>query len=175
MKPETFSGATSLDTYLIQFGVCAKYNNWSETDKAAHLKCCLISGAAQVLWDCGKDGQMTYDELVVKLRAWHGAAGLHERYAAELRSRRRQNNEALAELHADVKILMALAYPDSAHSLLGQVIAMDHFISALDNRELEMKVRDNDPCDLEAAFKAAIRVETHLKTYNANREREPVR
>ena len=118
---------------------------------------------------------MTYEELVAKLRARFGAAGLHERFAAELRSRRRKNGESLAELHAEIKRVMALAYPDSAHSPLGQVIAMDHFIAALDNRELELKVRDRDPCDLEAAFKAAIRVETHLKAYNADREREPVR
>ena len=111
MKPEKFSSATSVDTYLIQFGVCAKYNRWSETDKAAHLKCCLTGGAAQVLWDTGKDGAMTFDELVSKLRARYGATGLHERFAAELRSRRRRNNESLAELHADINKLMALAYP----------------------------------------------------------------
>jgi hypothetical protein len=175
MKPEKFSGATSVDTYLIQFGFCARYNKWNEADKAAHLKCCLTGGAAQVLWDCGKDGEMAYEELVAKLRARFGAAGLHERFAAELRSRRRKNSESLAELHADIKRLMALAYPDSAHSPLGQVIAMDHFIAALDNRELELKVRDRDPCDLKAAYKTAIRVETHLKAYNADRERESVR
>jgi hypothetical protein len=45
----------------------------------------------------------------------------------------------------------------------------------MDDRELELKVRDRYPCDLEAAFKAAIRVETHLKAYNADRDRENVR
>jgi hypothetical protein len=58
---------------------------------------------------------------------------------------------------------MYLVYPDSAHSALGQTIAKEAFISALNNREFELKVRDRDPIDLEAAFKAAIRVETHLK------------
>jgi len=67
---------------------------------------------------------------------------------------------------------MTLAYPESAHSELGQVIARDHFIAALGDCELELKVRDRDPVDLEAAFKAAIRVETHLKAYEAEDERE---
>ena len=70
---------------------------------------------------------------------------------------------------------MSLAYPDAAHSPLGQVIARDHFITALNDRELELKVRDRDPDDLETAFKAAIRIETHLKAYEAEHERESQR
>ena len=173
MKPEKFSGATSVETFFIQFGVCAKYNAWSDADKAAHLKCCLTGGASQVLWEDSANGEMTFAELEQKLRARYGSAGLYERFAAELRGRRRRNNEGLAELHADIKRLMALAYPDSAHTSLGQIIARDHFITALNDREFELRVRDRDPCDLEAAFKAAIRVEMHLKAYEEGREREP--
>ena len=114
---------------------------------------------------------MTFTELEQKLRARYGSAGLYERFAAELRGRRRRINESLAELHAHIKRLMALAYPDSAHSSLGQIIARDHFITALNDREIELRVRDRNPCDLEAAFKAAIRVEMHLKAYEAGRER----
>ena len=175
MKPDKFSGVTSVETFLIQFGVCSEYNHWSDTDKAAQLKCCLSGSAAQILWDGGANADMSYSELVGKLKARFGATGLHERFAAELRSRRRRHNETLAELHADVKRLMALAYPESAHSSLGQVIARDHFISALGDRDMELKMRDRDPGDLESAFKAAIRIETHLRAYEAEHERETPR
>src|SRR5664279_1987585 len=70
---------------------------------------------------------------------------------------------------------MSLAYPDAAHSSLGQTIARDHFITALNDRELELKVRDRDPIDLETAFRAAVRIETHLRAYEADHERENVR
>src|SRR5664279_2061717 len=116
--------------------------------------------------------EISYAELVGKLKARFGAVGLQERFATELRSRRRRHGETLAELHADIKRLMALAYPDAAQSQLGLVIARDHFISALNDRELELKVRDRDPSDLETAFRAAIRIETHLKAYEAEHERE---
>jgi hypothetical protein len=53
---------------------------------------------------------------------------------------------------------MYLAYPLSAHSASGQTIAKEAFITALNNREMELKVRDRDPVDLLAVFKAAIRV-----------------
>ena len=110
--------------------------------------------------------------MVWKLKSRFGAVGLHERFAVELRARRRRNNESIAELNSDIKRLMTLAYPESAHSKLGQVIARNHFISALGDRELEFKVRDRDPETLEDAFKAAIRVETHLKAYRNDGEGE---
>ena len=70
---------------------------------------------------------------------------------------------------------MALAYPDTAHSQLGQVIARDHFIAALGDRDIELKVRDRDPVDLEAAYKAAIRVETYMKAYEGEKSRDASR
>jgi len=95
---------------------------------------------------------MSYNRLVSKLKSRFGSANLHERFAVELRSRRRRAGETISELHADVRRLMALVYPDTAHSQLGQAIARDHFITALNDRELEMKVRIRDPTDLESAY-----------------------
>ena len=66
---------------------------------------------------------------------------------------------------------MALAYPDTAHSDLWQVIARDHFITALNDREIKLKLRERDPVDLEAAYKATIRVETYLKAYEIDKDR----
>jgi transposase InsO family protein len=119
-----------------------------------------------MLWDGEIDDDISYRKLVAKLRARFGSSEVHERFAVELRSRRRRSGETIAELHADIRRLMALAYPDTAHSKLGQVIARDHFITALNDREFELKVRDRDPVDLEAAVKASIRVETYLKAYD---------
>jgi hypothetical protein len=41
MKPDKFSGTTSVETFLIQFDVCADYNNWNETDRVAQLNVAL--------------------------------------------------------------------------------------------------------------------------------------
>jgi hypothetical protein len=56
MKPSKYSGATSIETFLIQFNLCAEYNKWSKADSATQLKCCLTGIAAQMLWD----GEMIY-------------------------------------------------------------------------------------------------------------------
>src|SRR5664279_5089948 len=81
MKPDKFTGASSVETFLIQFGVCADYNRWNKIDMAAQLKCCLAGATSQILWDGGTRGDMSYDELVTKLKARFGSDGMCELYA----------------------------------------------------------------------------------------------
>jgi transposase InsO family protein len=124
----------------------------------------------KILWGAGSHEKLTYETLVARLQSRFGAAGQRERFSAELRALRRKNGESLAELHSHVRRLMSLAYPESADSDLGEIIARDHFIAALNDRELELKVRDRDPPDLDSAFKVAVRAETHLRAYENERE-----
>ena len=64
MKPGTYDGRQSLDSFLAQFEVCASYNRWAKCDKAAFLKCALVGGPAQILWDGGDPRDLSYDQLV---------------------------------------------------------------------------------------------------------------
>jgi len=52
-----------VETVLAQFDVCANYNSWTDQDKAAYLKCSISGTAGQLLWDSGKPGAMSYQEL----------------------------------------------------------------------------------------------------------------
>lgn len=47
-----------------------------------------------------------------------------------------------------------------------------YFFIRSNDRELELKVRDRDQSDLESALRSAIRIETHLRAYEAEHERE---
>jgi hypothetical protein len=153
MRPEKYSGSASIETFLIQFSLCADYNKWSEKEKVTQLKCCLTGVAAQMLSDGGIERDVSYRKLVSKLRTRFGSNEIHE-----LRSRRRRRGETIANLHADIRRLMALVYSDTAHSHLGQVIAHGPFIAELGDREIEFRVCNPDLSDLEAAFRAAIHI-----------------
>ena len=119
MKPDKFDAKkVALNTFIIQFETCCKYNKWSEQEKAAQLKCCLSGDAAQLLWDCPDVDKMTYLQLIEKLKARYGSAGQREKFAAELRARRRRKNESVAELYHDVRRLLTLAYPEHGGSEL---------------------------------------------------------
>lgn len=118
MRASHYSGCGSVETFIIQFELCTDYNKWSEADKVIQLKCCLTGIAAQMLWDGGVKDNMSYRKVVSRLKARFGSGELHERFAVELRSRRRRADETIAELHADIRRLMALAYPDRHRSFV---------------------------------------------------------
>jgi len=155
IKPDKFNGTTSLETFLMQFSNCSDYNKWSEKDRVAHLRWSLTGCAAQLLW--GTEG-LSYKQLVKKLRARFGAEGMEERFETELRCRRRKPNESLRELAQDIRKLMTLAYPEEK-SRMAEHMARDYFLVALDDPELELKVREREPLTMDAAVKIAQRYE----------------
>ena len=166
MKPGKYDGTKSLDTFLVQFETCARYNRWSNRDKCAFLKCSLTDGPAQLLWDTGDPNLMDYDQLLERLRARYGSTGQAEKFRAELRNRRRRRGESLAELHGDIRKLMALAYPGINQSEICEVVARDHFIDALNDRDFEIKVREREPPGLESALRLAVRLEAYANARN---------
>ena len=170
MKPEKFDGKTSFETFLYQFENCVQYNNWNERDKVAHLRWSLTGIAAQLLW--GTE-HLDYEQLVEKLRARFGGSGMEERFQNELRCRRRARGESLRELAQDIRRLMALAYPGEKSSL-AEHIARDAFLSALDDPEFELKIREREPTDLDAAVKLALRFEVFRSAMEQSSSRHRV-
>src|SRR6218665_274271 len=75
MKPGKFDGTGSLESFLVQFEVCARHNGWTNVDRADFLRCALEKAATQLLWDFGARQDITYDELVGRLRERYGTAG----------------------------------------------------------------------------------------------------
>jgi len=138
MKPEKFDGKGSWETFILQFQNCAEYNRWNAKDKKAHLRWSITGSAAQVLW--GTE-QMNYDQLVTKLSARYSGRGVEEKFQNELRYKRRSRGESVQELAQDIQRLMALAYPGQKSELANH-LARDMFINALDEPELELKIRE---------------------------------
>ena len=66
----------------------------------------------------------------------------------------RGKNETLRELAQDIQRLMTLAYPGERSSLSDN-IERDMFLAALDDEELQLKIREKESPDLEAAVKYA--------------------
>jgi len=67
----------------------------------------------------------------------------------------------VGELYQDVRRLMTLAYPGEGTSSLCEQIVKDYFIVSLGDRDLELKIREREPRDLESAFKHAVRLEAY--------------
>ena len=155
MKPEKFNGSTCFETFLVQFDNCAKFNRWSQKDKLQYLRWSLTGTAAQMLW--GTES-MSFKQLVARLRSRFGSLDMEEKYQTELQCRRRKTDETLRELAQDIRRLMMLAYPGD-RSDMAERLAREHFVCALDDPELEFKVREKEPQTLDAALKVAQRLE----------------
>lgn len=68
MKLGKFDGTGSLESFLAQFEVCARHNRWDDLDKVDFLRCALDKAATQLLWDFGSREDISYEQLVERLR-----------------------------------------------------------------------------------------------------------
>jgi hypothetical protein len=111
-----------------------------------------LSGiAALLLWNTE---HLSYESLINKLRDRFGEKGMEEKFKNELRCRRRPKGESIRELAQDVRRLMTLAYPGEQSSL-SEHIARDAFLSALDEPDMELKIREREAADFDSAVKLA--------------------
>lgn len=89
-----------VETFLVEFNTCAKYNDWDAEDKAAHLKTALIGGAGLLLWEMQ---EATYEPIVEKLRQRYGYREQQEMFRTELKYRRRKPAKLYKSWHSPSK------------------------------------------------------------------------
>lgn len=151
MKPGKFDGTGSLETFLAQFELCARYNQWSEDDKVDYLRCALDKAATQLLWDFGARDNVTYEDLVDRLQQRYGAEGQAETFRAQLYYRRQRSDETLSDLLHDIRRLVVLAYPVPSNATT-EILARDAFLESIRDRELSLRVREREPRTIDEAY-----------------------
>ena len=162
IRPDKFDGTTPLATFLTQFKTCAHYNGWNEEDKLAHLKVSL-KGSAALLLAAEGDRCASYLQLEQKLKQRYGTEGQANLFRTQLRTRRRGKDESLQSVYLDISRLSALAYPGRPTEH-GDAVAVDAFIEALQDDDLEVRIRDRNPRDLDAAYRAALVLEANSRS-----------
>ena len=159
MKPPRFDGKDGcIESHLVQFEIVAKRNDWDDNEKVDFLKCTLIGEASHMLRDLSDSA--TYDDVVYKLRQRYGSIEQIERFRMELKQRRRKPGESLSILLKDVRRLFSQAYT-GPHNYLSELMAVDAFVEALNDRELKIKVLEREPSSLDQAYKIAERMELY--------------
>ena len=81
-----------------------------------------------------------------------------DKHRIELRNRRRRSNETLQSLHADIRRLAALAFPN-VQLQMREEITCDHFLDALADPDFALKIRERHPADLDSALQIALQLE----------------
>ena len=102
IKPRTYDGATSFETFWAHFECCSEYNQWTDTDKLAYLKAALVGDAGQILWDSDPKDTSTVTELEALLRRLFSGSIQSDSYQMELKIHQRQSGESLFGSHQDI-------------------------------------------------------------------------
>ena len=158
MKVERYDGSASFEAFLAQFENCSKYNGWNSEDKLLQLKGALRGSAAQVL--LGEDNATTFHDLCQELRQCFGTEGYENQFESQLKVRRRYRGETLRALYHDIQRLVLQAYPGTQNKLRDR-LAVEAFITSLNDKDLELRVRDRCPTNLPECFRTAMMLESN--------------
>ena len=93
------------------------------------------------------------------------------KHQIELRNRRRRADETIQNVHSDIRRLAALAY-SSVQPEMREAITCDHFLDALEDPDLALKIRERQPADLDSALRIALHLEVWAEDA-ARRRDEP--
>jgi len=152
--------------FLAKFNVAARYNAWTDDDKAAFLTTALIGQAANLLFQY--EGA-TYDEIIGKLRGYFGSAYQLKKYRLELKSRKKKTTETYHELALDVERITTMAYPD-INSAQRDVLATDAFTEAVENTTVKYLLLEKEPATLREAATMATNLEFLYKSKEQARD-----
>ena len=92
-----------------------------------------------------------------------GNEGQAPRYRDLLRNRRRRKGQSLSDLYADIARLGQLAFPGPTNDVVDELIT-EAFCSSLADDDLENKVRDREPKNVDMAYRLANRIEARTKS-----------
>jgi len=156
LKLDHYDGSTPWETYRIQLDECCTYNGWNDAEKLAQLTIALRDPARRVLLHRGSGS--SFASLCHELQTHFGTEGSEAQAESALRIRRRKKDEELRTLHQDILQLTLRAYPDFTGPNFER-IAKEAFITALNNEELALQVRNLQPKDLLTAYHKAQMLE----------------
>ena len=162
LKPQSFSGTPGDDfeDYLAQFNITAEINGWNYRQKSLYLANSLTGNARSLLSELNEIQRKDYTCLVQKLSARYGFENRAEVFRAQLKSRVKGKTESISELSQAIKKLSRQSYPNASLDVI-EALALDHFIDALTESDIRLRIREVGPKSLSEAEAMAIRLEAH--------------
>jgi hypothetical protein len=158
VKPPTFDGTEDLNEFLISFQICSDLNNWNIRSKGLCLASCLKGDARSMLTEIDTRDHCDYKLLVDLLNQRYGPANRTDIFKAKLKTRVKQKGETISQLSQDIYRLTRNTYASASKEVI-EAIALDHFIDAITDSEIRLRLKEISPKTLLEAEQAAIRLE----------------
>jgi hypothetical protein len=155
IKAATYDGTSSWLDYKSHFDACSRINQWSENEKGLYLAVALRGQAQGILGDLPIDKQQDYKSLVKALEERFAPPNQTELYRVQLTERRQKPAESLPELGQAIRRLVNLAYPTVPENVR-DTLAKQHFIEALADSEMRIRIKQSRPQNLNDAIRLLI-------------------
>ena len=162
LKPQSYSGVENDDfeDWLAQFEIRAVINGWDYRAKSLYLAKILVGEARSLLNELSDTQRRDYQSLVQNLTSRFGFENRAEVFHAQLKSRVKQKGETIAQLAHAIKKLTRQSYPKVSQDLI-EALALDHFIDAISETEIRLRLREVGPKSLSETEAIAVRMEAH--------------
>ena len=120
----------------------------------------LLHGiSTSILSNMSQSDREDYAKLVMALTSRFGITHQSDLARAKLKTRIKKREESLPELAESVECLTRKAYPNASNDLQ-DILARDHFIDALYEEDLRLRVRQARPPSLQVALETALELES---------------
>ena len=162
-KPRRYDGTEDLDDYISQFNIISDLNKWDYTTKSLQLASQLSGQACGILGDLPETQRRDYESILQALQMRFGSIERSELFKAKLETKVKGDHETLSELAQAIKKLTRQAYP-RADTNMTNTLALDHFIDAISDKEMKLRIREARPRNIEEAEMFAVRLETNWLT-----------
>ncbi|KAJ8023261.1 hypothetical protein HOLleu_35625 [Holothuria leucospilota] len=150
MLPDKFDGISSWKDYLCHFKDVAEINGWDDREKARYLRASMTGEARRVLLQLPAGVESVYAVVVETLEEHFGHKRQTPLLRTQLRSYSRKKVETVMQLGVSIQLLVDAAYP-TVDSVTSQILALDHFKTALNDKEMEDFLFLGRPKDLKEA------------------------
>ncbi|KAJ8914179.1 hypothetical protein NQ315_015952 [Exocentrus adspersus] len=156
IKPTTYDGKMSWNTYLRQFETVVR--NWKEDEKVTSLIAALRGEPLGQVLRSISEGNQDYATLKNALEKRYGATHLQHVYQAQLKNRRQRFEETLQQYEADISRMVNLAYPTAPAEVMQQ-LSVNSFIDGLRDPEIGQMVRLAGHKTISKALAQALEIE----------------
>ena len=158
-EPEKFDGqSTDWQDYFVQFENVARWNNWSNIEKAQQLVMSLKGNAQRLLSELNPIYLDNYDYIVQVLNRRFNPVERETAFRCEFRNRRQNRSESAAEFGYALQKLSTKAYPN-VQSNAREMYVIDQFVHGLTRPELRSHVQYRHPSTIDAAIALATEFE----------------